>query len=314
MCFPTPRYIEMGRTYMKPEQKMRQQYGLITREQALAAGLTNSRVNYLLRSQQWRALHRGVFAHAGTPSTTRQRVMAATLASGGVASHRTVVSLLGLGNGSSGRIEVTTDHTRPKKQLPGVATHRSTQWEARQQTDFFGISCTGIERTIMDVAGAVSVNRVERIAEEAVRRRQTSFQQLARFLVLHGKQGRTGSANFRSMLMRRDPQAALPLSDFSRAVHQLILRSDLPPPVLEFPIYDRDGSFIMRTDIAWPEQRKAVELDGLAWHFGRDDVERDRRKRARARAEGWRIQEVLWSMYRDDRTALARQIADFLAS
>jgi len=293
---------------------MRQQYGLITREQALLAGLNKDRIRYLLRSGQWIRVHRSVFVHASTPPTPRQKAMAATLASGGVASHRTVVALLGLDSMPSRRIEVTTNHADPKKRIPGVITHRSTQWATRQETTHFGIPCTGIDRTIIDVAGCVSVDRVERIAEEAVRRRQTTFRRLARFLVLHGRKGRTGSANLRSMLLRRDPRAALPLSDFSRLVFQLITSSGLPEPALEYSIHASNGAFIMQADLAWPALRKVVELDGLTWHFGRNDVERDRRKRAQARAEGWRIQEVLWSMYHDDPSALAQQLADFLAS
>jgi len=84
--------------------------------------------------------------------------------------------------------------------------------------------------------------------------------------------------------------------------------------VLEHQIVDSTGVFIMQADLAWPQLKKAIELDGLTWHFGRDDVERDRRKRAAARAQGWRIQEVLWSMYAKERPKLTAQLHQFLAS
>ncbi|MEL7157662.1 MAG: hypothetical protein AAFN30_13820 [Actinomycetota bacterium] len=87
----------------------------------------------------------------------------------------------------------------------------------------------------------------------------------------------------------------------------------LPEPVLEFPITDRSGEHILAADLAWPAQCKAWELDGLAYHFGRTDIERDKRKRNRAMAEGWTIQEILWSMYVDEPDELVAMARRFLA-
>lgn len=106
----------------------------------------------------------------------------------------------------------------------------------------------------------------------------------------------------------------MPLSDFSRLVANLLVDNDLPEPVPEHRIYAADGSFIMQTDLAWPLRKKAWELDGLAFHFGRTERERDNRKRNRAKAEGWNIQEILWSMYVDDADGLVALCRQFLAS
>ena len=69
---------------------------------------------------------------------------------------------------------------------------------------------------------------------------------------------------------------------------------------------------VLQTDLAWPDQKKAWELDGLQWHFGREDVERDRRKRNRAKSLGWNIQEILWTMYTDEPERLVAQARSFL--
>ena len=291
-------------------QQMRRQHGVITRNQALDAGLSEDQVRSLVRRGTWVSIHRSVFRYAGTPPSWRQRAMAATLATGGLASHRSAVALYDIADFRI--LEVSTDHTRAKRRVPGVVTHRTTQWRSTQATERYGIPTTGPDRTLLDIAGIVSVDRLERLAEEAVRRRLTTFERLARHLVLNARRGRTGAANLRAMLERRDPTASLPLSDFSRLVEQLLRRAGLPEPKVEFRICDAQGAFIMQADLAWPDRKKAVELDGLTWHFGRNDVERDRRKRAKARAEGWRIQEVLWSMLTDDPEALTELIRRFL--
>ena len=107
----------------------------------------------------------------------------------------------------------------------------------------------------------------------------------------------------------------MPLSDFSRLVANLLVDGGLPRPLVEHRITEEStGAFIMQTDLAWPKYKKAWELDGLEWHFGRHEVERDRRKRNRARAEGWAIQEILWSMYVDDPDELVVMARKFLAA
>lgn len=297
---------------MDAEARMRQQRGLITRSQAQACGLTRGQIAHRLRTGRWERAGRGVYRHRAAPRTWHQDVLAAVLATGGLASHGTAIALFGLDAAPASPVTVTVAHDRHQRVHHGAVVHATTQWAARQADIRQGIPCTGIERSLLDVAFDLDVDTLERLAEEAVRRRLTTFQTLARFLVLHGRCGRPGSAGMRAMLMRRDPNAELPLSDFSRLVHRLIVDLGLPEPVLEYAVTDASGRFILQADLAWPDERKIVELDGLAFHFGRPDIERDRRKRARARADGWRIMEVLWSMYQGERHDLGDLLTRFL--
>jgi len=300
---------------MSVEAIMRKQRGLITQRQALDVGVSKRTIEYRLRSGAWARVQPRVYRHTVVPPSWEQQLMAATLVGEQVvASHRSAAVLFGLWQFGEPIPEVTQPHALAKLRLRSVHLHRSTQWTTRQEEVRRGIPCTGIDRTLMDVAALVSVDVVERLAEEAVRRRLTSFGSLASYLACHGKQGRTGAANLRAMLRRRSPTAPLPLSDFSRLVSTLLRNAGLPEPRLEHRICDRAGRFIMQADLAWPQLRKIVELDGLAWHFGREDVERDRRKRARAQAEGWHIVEILWSMLADDADALIELIGNFLRS
>lgn len=297
---------------MSVERKMASQRGLITRSEALEAGLTRHQIQRRIRTGEWVRVHRGVYRHAAAPVSYHQRLQAATMAVDGVASHRPATVLFGLTIFRNPRLEVTHEHGPGRRRAGGVTVHRSTQWNARQELRRMGIRCTGIERTIMDAAGTTTVDMTERLAEDAVRRRLTSFGAIATYLVWHGRQGRTGSANVRAMLLRRAPGAPLPLSDFSRRVVQLLERRGIPEPDLEYRILDDRGRFIMQADLCWPALGAIVELDGLAFHFGRAEHGRDKRKRAHAQAIGWRVLEVIWDMYAEDPAGLADLISGFL--
>src|SRR2546421_6721911 len=88
-------------------QTARRQHGLVTRAQALAAGLSPSAIEYRLSSGRWRRAASGVYCPAETPRSWRQSVMAACLAMAGVASHRTAATLFGLSGVTAKDIEVT---------------------------------------------------------------------------------------------------------------------------------------------------------------------------------------------------------------
>lgn len=297
---------------MQAEHRMRRQRGLITRTQAIESGLTENQVAYRLGTNMWERAHRSVYRHAAVPRTWEQEVLAATLATDGLASHNSALSLYGMTGLAIRPITVLVPHERHHRSLQAVRVRSTTQWAATQATTRRGIPCTGPERSLLDIAFDVTIDRLELLAEEMVRRRLTEFERLARFLVLHAGRGRPGSATMRAMLMRRDPTASLPLSDFSRVVYRMIEAAGLPLPILEYRVLDQQGRFVLQADLAWPDLRRIVELDGIAWHFGRSDIERDRRKRARARADGWRVMEVLWSMYEEEPRALLDLLTRFI--
>ena len=53
----------------------------------------------------------------------------------------------------------------------------------------------------------------------------------------------------------------------------------LPIPELQYEVVDGNGE-LRRLDFAWPDQRVAVEYDGMDWHSGPEAMKRDRRRQA----------------------------------
>lgn len=300
---------------MEIESIFRKQHGVVSRPQARSSGLSPDQIDRRTRSGQWIRVHRGVYRHSAVAATWESATLAACLASGGVASHRSAAALWDLGVIRHPGPEVTVDRrSRRPMPLDGVRIHLSTQWERRDEAERHGIPVTGINRTLLDCGAVVPLRRLERLAESAIRQRLTSWPDLAHTLMRHSRRGRDGCGKLRALLEVRLGDQAVPLSDFSRLVANLLNDHGLPMPLLEYRITAPDGSFIMQADLAWPHYRKAWELDGLQFHFGRTERERDARKRNRARAEGWNIQEILWSMYVDDPIGLAAMCRQFLAS
>ena len=61
--------------------------------------------------------------------------------------------------------------------------------------------------------------------------------------------------------------------------------------VPQHTVRDPDGRFVARVDLAFPEQRVAIEYDG-AWHGEPGQLARDRRRLNALDAAGWTVLHV----------------------
>lgn len=105
------------------------QAGVVSRSQAIRAGLTSDMIKFRLGSGQWRQLHRGVYAtFTGMPGRAT-RLWAAVLSAGpGAAlSHETAAELQRLTDKSADLIHVTIPVQRRVVAADGVALHRSAR-------------------------------------------------------------------------------------------------------------------------------------------------------------------------------------------
>ena len=289
------------------------QHGLITRAQALAYGLTTDQIKYRLATGAWTSTYRSVYRASAVPESWEADVLAACLATGGIASHLCAAALWNLDVSGRPTPEIVIVEAQSAR-TPVPIMHRTRQWELRDEATRRGIPCTGVERTILDCAGTLGYRRTERLAEAAIRKELTSWLRLADCLKEHSARGRNGCGVLRQLLHARLGTGAIPLSDFSRRIVHLLERANVPSPMVEYVVRDAQGRHLLQVDLAWPGLRKAWELNGLAYHFGREDIERDRRKRNAVIAEGWTIQEILWSMYVDDPKGLVAMARKFLAT
>lgn len=96
-----------------------------------------------------------------------------------------------------------------------------------------------------------------------------------------------GCADARDALTRVDRRAESPQESRLR----LLLWVAGLRPVSQHVVLDAQGRFVARVDLAFPEQRVAVEYDGL-WHAEHGQFSRDRRRLNALQAAGWRVLHV----------------------
>ena len=87
----------------------------------------------------------------------------------------------------------------------------------------------------------------------------------------------------RDLIALADGLAESPMESEARLA---MIDGGLPIPELQYEIIDGNGD-LRRVDFAWPDQRVAVEYDGVDWHSGADAMLRDRKRTAALLDVGW---------------------------
>lgn len=105
------------------------QHGVLSRQQAQAAGLSSGAVRERSRRGKWQSLHRGVFAAFSGPLDRESQLWAAVLrvGTGATLSHETAAELTGLLDRPSELIHVTAPANRRPRPAVGIRIHRSTR-------------------------------------------------------------------------------------------------------------------------------------------------------------------------------------------
>lgn len=273
----------------------RAQHGLITREQAMALGMSPRSIRTRLDRGSWGRVRPGVYEIGATQPTWEQAVAAACLAAGdgAYASHRTAARLWGLVS-RSGPIELLT-HNNRRLTLPGVIGHRSLLIDARDHTTVRGIPATSIERTIVDLTDAGNELVMGRWIDAGLRDGTLSMRRLIELCGRLGGPGRGAPTSVLTALALRRPgydpgRSALE----SRALAALAL-AGLPAPIRQFKVIRPDGrtAFI---DMAYPEAPLGIELDGFETHGTRQAFEDDRIRANELVVLGWPVLRFTWTM------------------
>jgi hypothetical protein len=258
------------------------QHGLLLRAQVLDNGLTDAMIEYRIRVGRWVRVCPGLYRLAGVPVTWRQRALGACLVAGpgAVVSHRSAAVLWGMSGFRPGPLEITVpDGSSVRNALARV--HRSSEVD-RIVRD--GIPLTRPARTMVDLAGVVRGDVLEEAVDDVLCRR------LCRLDELSAPTGRRGSHVLRTVLEAWNGDA-LPAGVAEMRVVRQLLAAGLPDPVRQYEIR-MQGAFVARVDLAYPDWRLAMELDGFRWHAGRGPFRSDRLRRNRIEGAGWRLLET----------------------
>jgi very-short-patch-repair endonuclease len=132
--------------------------------------------------------------------------------------------------------------------------HRPRRLDSQDVTEHEGFPVTTVARTLADMAGDVSPQRLEDMFE----------------LIAQATQPEPTRSEFEKLFRRQCRKRGLPLPSFNVLVSELDV------------------------DAYWPEQNLVVELDSWEFHRTRAAFERDRARDATLVAAGHRVMRFTW--------------------
>lgn len=286
------------------------QHGVVTRDQARALGLTPRQVDLRVTAGALVRIHQGVYRLASSRHGFEQGLVAACLATGGVASHRAAAHLLGLRGIESAPLELTVS-PRGNHRIQRVRVHRSELHPA--DVGRHGpIPVTRPARTLLDL-GAVAPRLLEGAVEDALLQGLVTVEGLWRVLDRSGSRGGRGAGPLRRLLETRDPAQAPTESPLEDAVLAILHRFNLPNPVRQHLVH-RPGHTPFRLDIAYPDALVDIEVDGLRWHLGAADASRDRERDNFLASLGWAVLRFTSYHVRRQPAQLAARVGQLLRS
>jgi very-short-patch-repair endonuclease len=248
-----------------------------------------------LRSSAWRRLYRGVYADAALADSHALRIAGARLLlpPDTAFSGRTAAFLHGAPDlvDAGDRVEVSV----PVGVRFGPVAGLRIRQVVLPTTDVLMVGtrpCTTGLRTALDIARHEPVADAVPALDVLLAKAVVGMGEL-REAVTAGVPGR-GAARARAAVALASPLAE---SQPESRVRVALLLAGLRP-VPQYSVRDADGLFVARVDLAFVEQRVAVEYDG-AWHAEAGQFARDRRRLNRLQAAGWTVLHVTAADLRD---------------
>ena len=260
------------------------QHGVVAHRQLLALGLGADAVQHRVTVGRLHTVHIGVYAVGHRLLSGHGRWMAAVLAAGSTAmlSHRAAAALWQLLSSAAPRLDVTVPGTS-RRGPAGVTVHRTRRLHPEDRAECEGIPVTSAARTLLDLAGMVRRRELERAVEAAERLGIFDFRSVDR--LVDRSAGRRGRRALRSVLLDyREP--SFTRSELERRFVRLCRAAGLRAPATNLWIAGGEA------DVAWPDHRLVVELDGHAFHATRAAFERDRKRDAELQLAGYRVLRV----------------------
>lgn len=265
-------------------------HGLVRTSDAARLGLSEQQLWRRVRSGRLERVGRGVVRIAGAPRTRHQEVLAATWLAGGPASHRTAAELVGLWHDRHPP-EVTVARAGVHE-LPGMVIHRSRDLDRARLVRRFGIRCTDVDRTLVDLGAVVPVRRVEQVLHDALVRRLTTLDAVTAEYLSLSRRGRHGCGPIGAVLRSVDPLVQEAESRLEVVLLAVIRDHGLPEPELQYEVTAGGRSF--RLDVCYPAHRLFIEGDGFGVHGTRTAFEEDRWRQNLLVVDGWRVLRFTW--------------------
>lgn len=250
---------------------IKKQDRVVSRKQALAAGLSSSALRHRLRpGGPWSVWLPGVYLTETRVLTQAGREMAALLYGG---PHSVLTGAAALRHyllpaPESAVIDILIPAGTHRRSTARVRFHRTT----RMPEMVYGSQqhvCAPPARAAADaVRGLTDLRAARALLAGVVQDRGCTPGQLEQEL-------EAGPVRYSALLRSVIAEAAAGIRSAPEAeLRDLIKRAGLPMPLFNPRLYLPNGAFIACPDAWWAEAGVAVEVDSKRWHFSPDDWER----------------------------------------
>lgn len=281
------------------------QAGILTRAQALRAGLSRAAIHARLSTGRWQRVWPGIFATFAGPLPRAAQLWAVVLHAGrgAVLSHETAAELHGLCERLDSAVHVSVPEDRRVVAPPGVVVHRSAHAE-RSRHPALEPPRTRIEETVLDLVHASrTVDRAVAWLARAVGARLTTSDRLRAAV-----ETRYHLRWRRHVVSVLDDVAAGCHSILELHYANLVERAHgLPVGIRQLrrgPWYD---------DVSYSGFHLCVELDGLLGHAF-DQRLRDHRRDNAATVAGARVLRYGYADVTQRSCAVAGEVAEVLGA
>ncbi|WP_166355182.1 type IV toxin-antitoxin system AbiEi family antitoxin domain-containing protein [Phytoactinopolyspora limicola] len=283
----------------------RTQDALVTRGQALAAGMSKAALRHTLERGRWQRVARGVYATFSGPLQARHRLRAALLYAGpdAVVSGADACRAYGLRYVPAAAIATVLVPNSVQRAATSFAHVRRVRRLPGRRNVLGGLPVAPPERAVVDTCiRLTSLQDIRALICEAVQKGLTSPDALRS--ALGGARWR-GAREIRIAL---DDVTAGCRSAPECELRDLVRQSSvLDEPRWNVPLPGvTDGTLI--PDACWPDARVVVEIDSAEWHRYGDRVEHTEQRRARYAALGWTVVPISPRRLRSEPAAVLAQI------
>jgi very-short-patch-repair endonuclease len=253
-------------------------------------------------------VRRTVYALGHQTLGPRTHMRAAALACpGAVISHRSAAALLGIREVAPVVIDLIPAEQRGR-QIDGIKAHRVAFPGPTEVRTAYGIPCTTVARTLVDLAGVLGIDKLREAVEMAATRRALDIAAVEAALA-NGK--RRGAPALRTVLKEWRPVAETARHSTVRSLFEakllpLVATAGLPIPQVNARVHTAQR--VLEVDLLWPDHRFAVEADSRRHHAIEVAFERDRRRDRELLAAGYGVLRVTWREAEREPTAVLAAI------
>lgn len=281
------------------------QEGLITTPQLEVCGLSDGQIERWVRDGRLHPVFRTVYVLGHSTLGPRARMRAAGLACpGSVISHRSAAWLLRLREVAPLVIDLipTEQHGR---QLDGIKAHRVAFPAPSEVRTAYGIPCTTVARTIVDLAGAQGIDQLRDAVAMAATLRVLDL--AAVDAVLANGTRRRGAPALRTVIDEWRPVAETARYSTIRSLFEakllpLVAAGGLPIPQVNARV--RTAERVLEVDLFWPTERLVLEADSRKHHAIEVAFEEDHKRSRELIAAGYEVLRVTWREVEDEADAV----------